>query len=187
VTVTLEPPPLDALDAGVIEDARARQRRHRRGCAAAVVVAVLVAGLVAHEAGGGAPRKPRPGSSGSSALTPVGHDVSFRSRRGQAEASFAVREPSGVILVAQISAPPGVRAYVDATNPWGGSAHMTTMAGRHDPSLSCHLRGGVDVCTQAYEACPMSEATWRVHVVKLSGPAGMVRVNFVVGAPPSQT
>jgi hypothetical protein len=185
MTLTTEPPPLEALDAGVIKEARARQRRHRR--VFGVVFAALVAALVTHQAGGGAPREPSPSANGFSSITPVAHSVSFRSPRGRAEASFAMHEPAGVILLAQISAPRGVRAVVDATSPFGGSARLATIADRHDPSRPCRLRDGVNVCTQAYEACPLVEATWRFHIVKLSGPAGPVRVDFIVGARPSQT
>jgi hypothetical protein len=56
MTVTVEPPPVEALDAGVIEDARARQRRYRRAGAGALV-ALALAGVVAYlvvEGGGGA-------------------------------------------------------------------------------------------------------------------------------------
>ena len=185
MTLTTEQPPPEAPDAGVIKEARARQRRHRR--VFGVAVAALMAGLVTYQADGGAPPKPSPTPNNFSSITPVVHGVSFRSPGGPAEASFAMHEPAGVILLAQISAPRGVRAVVDATNPFGGSARIATIADRRDPSRPCRLRGGVNVCTQAYEACPLVEATWRFHIVKLSGPAGPVRVDFIVGARPSQT
>jgi hypothetical protein len=185
MTLTTEPPPPEAPDAGVIKEARARQRRHRR--VFGVLFAALVVGLISYQAGGGAPRKPSPSSNDLSSITSVAHSVSFRSPPGRAEASFAMHEPAGVILLAQISAPRGVRAVVDATNPFGGSASVATIATRRDPSHPCRLRDRVNVCTQAYEACPLVEATWRFHIVKLSGPAGAVRVDFIVGARPSQT
>ena len=187
MTLTVTPPPPEGLDieAGMIDEARRRQRR-RRGRASVLAFAILVAALVAHGIGGGGPRKPPTTAGDFAPLTPVGHEVSFRSRRGPAQASFTMHEGSGVILLAQIAAPPGVRAFVDATNPYGGATRITTVVARHDSSLVCRLRGGLEVCTQAMEACPMTEATWRFHVVKLSGPAGPVRVEFVVGARPSQ-
>jgi hypothetical protein len=49
--LTREPPPAEALDAGVITEARARQRRHRS--IAAVVLAAAIAALVLGFAGGG--------------------------------------------------------------------------------------------------------------------------------------
>jgi hypothetical protein len=188
VTLTASPPPSDVLDidAGVIDDARLRQRRRRRRVSG-LVFATLVAALVAYGAGGGGPGKPSTTASGFSPLTPAGHEISFRSPRGHAQASFTMHERSGVILLAQIAARRGVRAFVDAVNPYGGATRITTAGGQHDSSLACRLHGGLDVCTQNVEACPMLEATWRFHVVKLSGPSGPVRVEFVVGTRPLQT
>jgi hypothetical protein len=67
MTVTLEPQPVEDLDAGVIEEARARQRRHGGIVAAAVVAAAIaVAGLASVGGSGsshpaaGSPRSPRP-------------------------------------------------------------------------------------------------------------------------------
>jgi hypothetical protein len=51
--LTREPPPVEALDAGVIEEARARQRLHRSVAAAAVIAAAGIAALVIGFAGGG--------------------------------------------------------------------------------------------------------------------------------------
>jgi hypothetical protein len=58
---SLQPPPVEALDAGVIEEARARQRRHR------IVAAVLVVALAALGVGAyfGADGRSPAGSSGS--------------------------------------------------------------------------------------------------------------------------
>jgi hypothetical protein len=67
MTVTCEPQPVEDLDAGVIEEARARQRRHR-GIVAAVVVAAAIAvaalgsvgGSGSSHPAGGSTRPPRP-------------------------------------------------------------------------------------------------------------------------------
>jgi hypothetical protein len=52
MTVTLEPPAPETPDAGVIEEARARQRRHRGGAAAASLAAAALAALLLGFAGG---------------------------------------------------------------------------------------------------------------------------------------
>jgi hypothetical protein len=52
VTLTVESPPTDAPDAGVIQDARSRQRR-QRVVGAAAVVAVLALAVVAYFSAGG--------------------------------------------------------------------------------------------------------------------------------------
>ena len=101
-----------------------------------------------------------------------------------------MHERGGVILLAQLSAPRGVRAYVDATIPGVAGVGISgvtiaTMSGERGASPSCRLHGGVNTCTQPVEWCPMPEATWRLRVVKLSGPAGPLRVSFVVGPRPT--
>ena len=68
--VTVEPPPLEALDAGVIEEARARQRRHRTG-AVAVAVAALIVGMLMGSfsgRGGGTAAERGTGTAGHSSL-----------------------------------------------------------------------------------------------------------------------
>ena len=61
-SATVEPPPAEAIDAGVIADARTRQRRQRGVTVAGVLLAVLV-GLVAYVAyAGGASAKHAPPS-----------------------------------------------------------------------------------------------------------------------------
>jgi hypothetical protein len=52
-TLRDEPPSVEAADAGVIEEARARQRSHRRVGGALVAVALTTAALIAGIAGGG--------------------------------------------------------------------------------------------------------------------------------------
>ena len=58
MTLTTEPPCVDVPDAGVIEEARTRQRRQRYGVSGALVA--IIVGLVAYAAvgGGGAGRAP---------------------------------------------------------------------------------------------------------------------------------
>ena len=49
----------------------------------------------------------------------------------------------------------------------------------------CRRRGAFDVCTQPEEWCPMPAAAWRFWLHKVAGPAGEIRLHFVVGPPPS--
>jgi hypothetical protein len=66
MSVTVEPPPTETPDAGVIEEARARQRRHRGLAVAGVLAAGATGALLAGFAGGGG------GSRSESALLPAG-------------------------------------------------------------------------------------------------------------------
>lgn len=106
---------------------------------------------------------------------------------GAAQRRFAMREPAGVILLTRITVPHGVRAYVDATIPGAGGTRFSTALSRPDPALACRRVGASDVCTQQQEWCPMPAGRWRMQLVKTSGPAGPLRVDFVVGPPPSDT
>jgi hypothetical protein len=62
MTITIKPPPLATPDAGVIEEARARQRRHRGVAAAATVAAASIAAILLGFAGGGEGSRPASGS-----------------------------------------------------------------------------------------------------------------------------
>lgn len=99
---------------------------------------------------------------------------------------FTLRERGGVILLNRLTVPRGVRAVVDARIPHLAGARVISWPDRNDPSLSCRAKGGYQVCTQSEEWCPMPQATWHFHLVKLSGPAGPVRFDYLVAPPPRQ-
>jgi len=103
---------------------------------------------------------------------------------GRASRTFAFREHSGVILLNRLIVRRGVRVVVDARIPHLAGARVVSWQSQNDPSLSCSERRAPVVCTQGEEWCPMPQATWRFHLVKLSGPAGPVRFDYVVAAPP---
>jgi hypothetical protein len=105
---------------------------------------------------------------------------------GRATRTFNFRERSGVILRNQLTVRHGVRAFVDARIPDVAGAKVNSRASRNDPSSRCRRDGAFDVCTQGEEWCPMPQATWHFHLVKLSGPAGPIRFDYVVAAPPPQ-
>jgi hypothetical protein len=108
----------------------------------------------------------------------------FHLGAGHATSTFTFREPDGVILRNRLTVPPGVRVVVDARIPGTADVKIWSWARRYDPSLSCRRHGAVDVCTQGEQWCPMPQATWHFRLVKLSGPAGPVRFDYVVAAPP---
>jgi hypothetical protein len=108
----------------------------------------------------------------------------FHLGAGRATRTFAFRERSGVILRNQLTVRHGVRAFVDARIPDVAGAKVWSRASRNDPSSSCRRDGAFDVCTQGEEWCPTPQATWHFHLVKLSGPAGPIRFDYVVAMPP---
>jgi hypothetical protein len=78
MSVAVKPPPTDTPDAGVIEEARARQRRHRSLAAAGAIAAGVAAGLLLGFAGGGRGAHPR------SAAVPAGRLPSKTARSSPA-------------------------------------------------------------------------------------------------------
>jgi hypothetical protein len=109
----------------------------------------------------------------------------FELGAGRATRTFTFRERSGVILLNRLTVPHGVHAFVDARIPHLAGARVSSWPSRNDPSLSCRRHGALDVCTQSEEWCPMPQSVWHFHLVKLSGPAGAVRFDYVVAAPPA--
>jgi len=77
MSVTVKPPPPQSPDAGVIEEARARQRRHRGLAAAGVITVGAIAALLLGFAGGG-------GSHPGSATVPAGRLPSRTARSSPA-------------------------------------------------------------------------------------------------------
>jgi hypothetical protein len=131
-------------------------------------------------------------ASAASTRHPHAHTSAFQTTRtfelgaGRATRTFTLRERSGVILVNRLTVPHDVRAFVDARIPHLAGARVSSWPSRNNPSLSCRRHGTYDVCTQGEEWCPMPQAIWHLHLVKLSGPRGTIRFDYVVAAPPAQ-
>jgi hypothetical protein len=144
------------------------------------IAAILLAAMVV----------PASVSSGARVLTgstPFQTERSFQLPGGRATRTFTLRERSGVILLNRLTVPHGVRVLVEARIPGLAGARVTSWPARNDPSLSCHTRGSLDVCTQGEEWCPMPQAIWSFRLVKLAGPPGVVRFDYVVAPPLSWT
>lgn len=145
----------------------------------ASIAAILLAAFVLSPGASGSDRAPR-GS------RPFQTERSFQLPGGRVARTFTLRERSGVILLNRLTVPHGVRALVEAQIPGVAGARVTSWPARNNPSLSCRPRGSLDVCTQGEEWCPMPQAIWSFRLIKLAGPAGLVRFDFVVAPPPSQ-
>jgi hypothetical protein len=110
---------------------------------------------------------------------PEAHDfrVGVRARR----VHFLASEPLGVILLLRLTVPHGMHATATGRIP-----HLAGVMVSTDRRSTCRRRGPVDVCTQPEEWCPMPAAAWRFVLEKKSGPPGDVRLDFVIGSPPSR-
>jgi hypothetical protein len=93
---------------------------------------------------------------------------------------FDLAEPAGVIRLLRVTVPHGTRANLTGSIPRVAGVGISTPHSAI-PSEVCHRLGAVDVCTQAEQACPMLAATWQFRLHQLAGPAGEVRLEFVVG------
>jgi hypothetical protein len=164
---------------GVIRQARGRQRRRYLLVAAGGSVAIAAAAIAVWSTGGGQPAG-ESNQVASLSATPVVRHL----RSGRGATTFRLREPAGVVLLARISSPRGVRAFVNATIPGVAGVRFGTGHSPGPLSLSCAVHGTRTVCTQAVQWCPMPKATWRFHIAKSAGPAGDLRVDFVVGPKP---
>jgi len=111
----------------------------------------------------------------------------FRLGAGRMTRTFTIRERGGVILSNQLTVRHGVRAFVDARIPGVAGAKVWSWPASNRPSASCRMDGSFEVCAQREEWCPMPEAIWQFRLVKLSGPAGPIRFDFVVAARPHQS
>lgn len=110
----------------------------------------------------------------------------FRLGPGRATRTFTLQEQGGVILRNQLTVRPGVRAFVESRIPHLAGAAVWTWPSRTHPS-PCQRLGRFNVCSQDEEWCPMPQATWHFRLVKLGGPAGLVRFDYVVAPRPSTT
>ncbi len=173
----------------------------KRGPAGLAITAVVLSALLsgcgirlAHSSVGAPPHRMGHGVLAAAGGTVSGHQprqhrAGFQTTRtfwlgaGPATRTFTLREPSGVVVRSQLTIRHGVRAYVDAQIP-GAEVEVWSWASRNDPAASCRRDGAFDVCTQGEEWCPMPQATWYLRLVKVGGPAGPVRFDFVVAAPP---
>jgi hypothetical protein len=92
---------------------------------------------------------------------------------------FLASEPLGVILRLRLTVPHGM--HVTAT---GRIPHLAGVQVSTDRTFTCRRHGGVDVCNQPEEWCPMPAAAWRFVLQKKSGRAGEIRLHFIIGPPP---
>jgi hypothetical protein len=119
--------------------------------------------------------------------TPFHTTRSFTLGPGRSVRTFTLREQSGVILLSRLTVPHGAHVVVAARIPHVAGAGVSSWPRWNTPTLVCKRRGASDVCTETQEWCPMPQAVWHVRLVKRSGPAGLVRLDYVVADPPGNS
>lgn len=101
---------------------------------------------------------------------------------GAGVSRIKVAEPSGVIRLFRVVAPAGTRVKVTGVIPGLAGVSISVPRVRRENAETCARHGRAVVCIEAEEACPMPAATWQFRVRRLAGPAGRIRIDFVVGA-----
>ena len=148
---------------------------------AAVAVALTVGGTPARGTQAASRHRPVPAvaaSPGRAAVLPTTR--TFRLGAGRATRTFTFRERGGVVLVNQLTVRRGVRVLVDGSIPHVAGAAVWSW--RRDGFLACRRDGALEVCGVS-EECPVPRAIWRFRLVKVGGPAGPVRFEFLVAPP----
>ena len=110
----------------------------------------------------------------------------IRTLAGRSVDRATLSEPAGIIREFRVAATAHIRVRVTVVIPGLAGVSAWVPRGHLDNSESCSHHGGSVVCVQGVEACPMPAANWHLKVRKLSGPAGPVRIDFVVGPEPSR-
>lgn len=106
-------------------------------------------------------------------------------KAGATPKRFELSAPSGAIRLFRVTVPHGTRATLTGTIPSVAGIGISAPSPRDDSGNTCRRHGAVDVCTQAEEACPMPAATWHFRLHKLAGPAGEIRLDFLIGRYPT--
>jgi hypothetical protein len=104
----------------------------------------------------------------------------FRVGRAPRQVQFLASEPLGVVLLLRLTVPHGTWAAAVGRIP-----HLAGVAISTDRRSNCRRNGPVDICTQPVEWCPIPAAAWQFVLRKRAGPPGQIRLDFVVGSPPS--
>lgn len=110
-----------------------------------------------------------------------GDSLLIRGLAGRSVNRATLSEPAGIIREFRVAAPAGSRLTVTAVIPGLAGVSASVPRTRFDSAEVCSRRGGTVVCVQGEEACPMPAANWHFLVRKLSGPAGTIGIDFVIG------
>ncbi|MGH2859087.1 MAG: hypothetical protein ACRDMJ_16555, partial [Solirubrobacteraceae bacterium] len=103
---------------------------------------------------------------------------------GRTVGRLAVREGAGAVRLLRVTVRRGTRARVVGVIAGVAGVSISSPGQARDPSETCRRDRRDEVCTQAVEACPLPAATWQFTVHKRAGPAGELRLDFIVARRP---
>lgn len=162
-------------DAGVIEDARSRERRERRGVAGILAVVLLAGVVYALMSGGGGDRGQR--------STPVSRgdgsnvtNASARLPRGRTSSVITIHAPADHAYDVTLQAPSRA-SVVLATNTGFTGSQFNTL----DRQI-CRTKRGSTTCIIHFAAGGNQGGTWKWTLTKLSTPPARIHLRIAFAA-----
>lgn len=166
--------PLERLpDAGVIEDARSRQRRHRRVGACLLVVVALGMVIASFSSGGGG-RTPRDGASVANGGRPPAQGATLRLPGGHSTTTFTITAPAAHAYDVTMTAPAASAIVLTMKISPGVGWTVNTL---DDPS--CHTTAGHTACLLHFAEGGNPGGTWTAIVHKNSPPPTRVHISIL--------
>jgi hypothetical protein len=177
----LESPPDAAIeqalerspDAGVIEDARARQRRHRR-VGACLLLVVALGAVIAYSHSGGGGRNPRDGASVARGGPRSDQGAALRLPSGRSSTRFTVTAPAAHAYDVTVNAPAASAIVLTMKISPGVGWTVNTL-----DDASCRTSAGHTACLLHFAEGGNPGGTWTAVVHKISLPPARVRISIL--------
>jgi len=168
---TTAPAQARPLDAGVIKDARSRQRRHRRAGACLLLAGALAAVIASHSGGGGTARGEPAAAHGRAGLV---HSAALRLARGRSTTTFTITAPAAQAYDVTVAAPAAAAIVLTMKISAGTGWALNTL---HDPG--CHTTAGRTGCVLHFAEGGNPGGRWTATVHKTSLPTARGRITIV--------
>jgi hypothetical protein len=175
---TIEPSLARAPDAGVIEEARSRQRRHRRvgACLLLVVALAALIGAFSSGGGGGTTHGGASVAKGGSALV---QGATLRLPRGRSTTTFTITAPAAHAYDVTVAAPAASAIVLTMKISPGTGWTVNTLN-----DSGCHTIAGHTGCLLHFAEGGNPGGKWTGTVYKTSAPAARVHISIVFARHP---
>ncbi len=170
---TIEQSLASSPDAGVIEDARLRQRRHRR-VGACLLVLVAAGGVIAALYGGGGGGTPRDGVPLAKGGPPLLQGAALRLPSGRSTTTFTITAPAAHAYDVTVGAPAASAIVLTMKISPGVGWSVNTL---DDPS--CHTIAGHTACLLHFAEGGNPGGRWTGVVHKTSYPPARVHISIL--------
>lgn len=168
---TTKPAPAKPPDAGVIKDARSRQRRHRRAGACLLLAGALAAVIASNSGGGGGTARGEPAAAqGRAGFV---HSATLRLPRGRSTTTFTITAPAAHAYDVTVATPAAAAIVLTMKISAGTGWTLNTL---HDPG--CHTMAGRTDCVLHFAEGGNPGGRWTAIVHKTSLPAARGRITI---------